>query len=271
MIKMKAFRRPPALSLAVVADSLPVQLTKGFWFGSYRSALNRTALEALDIHSILSISSASSEGLSPEWGAGSRVECRTVHLRDQESAPLLKCVAADNALDFIASGIDSGGILVHCNAGRSRSPAVVALFLMSIGKTLDEALALTKEKRPCVDINSGFLEQLRLFESCGRNLRAAATMWERQQTRLRKRKPTTQTTSGAAADQVKLSDSCSSATTPPSAASPRASPRLAAARKAVREKSGVVAAAAAAAAAESESAGEGGSGRPAKRQRRGLT
>ena len=172
-------RRPPKLAPNVISDALPVKLLPGFWFGSYRSALNRTALESLGIRSILNLSGR--EELSLEWGASSGVQCRTVHLRDLESARLLECVDADDALEFIASGIDSGGILVHCNAGRSRSPAVAALFLMSRGRTLDEALALTKEKRPCVDINRGFLEQLRLFESCGHNLRVAANMWERQE------------------------------------------------------------------------------------------
>lgn len=173
-------RRPPSLSAGVISDALPVKLLPGFWFGSYRSALNRAALESLGIRSILNLSGR--EELSLEWGASSGVQCRTVHLRDLESARLLECVDTDGALEFIASGIDSGGILVHCNAGRSRSPAVAALWLMSThGKTLDEALALTKEKRPCVDINRGFLEQLRLFESCGHNLRVAANMWERKE------------------------------------------------------------------------------------------
>ncbi|KAG0735799.1 hypothetical protein G6F57_010447 [Rhizopus arrhizus] len=56
-------------------------------------------------------------------------------------------------------------ILVHCLAGVSRSPTVVAAYLMVTEKRrFKEALALIKRVRPFVNPNPGFLNQLRLFQ-----------------------------------------------------------------------------------------------------------
>jgi len=53
------------------------------------------------------------------------------------------------------------GVLVHCQAGISRSASLVIAYLMRENKmTLREAFLLTKEKRPAVQPNSGFMEQL---------------------------------------------------------------------------------------------------------------
>ncbi|EFJ44677.1 hypothetical protein VOLCADRAFT_82741 [Volvox carteri f. nagariensis] len=62
-----------------------------------------------------------------------------------------------------SSGV-SYRVLVHCQAGVSRSPAVVAAWLMrSRGLSADEALRLLGSRRPAVDPNEGFRAQLSLF------------------------------------------------------------------------------------------------------------
>lgn len=53
-------------------------------------------------------------------------------------------------------------VYVHCNAGISRSPTVVAAYLMQHDNlTSDEAVNRIREKRPKVRPNAGFLKQLR--------------------------------------------------------------------------------------------------------------
>ena len=44
----------------------------------------------------------------------------TLSIRDRDTEDLLSCIPMSNI--FIEAGIDSGGVLVHCAGGRSRSP-----------------------------------------------------------------------------------------------------------------------------------------------------
>jgi len=56
-------------------------------------------------------------------------------------------------------------ILVHCNAGVSRAPTVVILYLMlEESYSFHDAFNLVKKVRPCVQPNSGFLQQLKAKE-----------------------------------------------------------------------------------------------------------
>ncbi|SMN22606.1 similar to Saccharomyces cerevisiae YIR026C YVH1 Protein phosphatase involved in vegetative growth at low temperatures, sporulation, and glycogen accumulation [Maudiozyma saulgeensis] len=60
------------------------------------------------------------------------------------------------------------GILIHCQAGESRSVAFVTAYLMyRYGLKLNQALYAIKRKRPSVKPNDGFLKQLKLYESMG--------------------------------------------------------------------------------------------------------
>lgn len=59
-------------------------------------------------------------------------------------------------------GQASGKVLVHCELGISRSPTVVAAYLMSkFGMTSDQALAFIASKRPAINPNPAFLQQLK--------------------------------------------------------------------------------------------------------------
>jgi len=55
----------------------------------------------------------------------------------------------------------SKAVLVHCDAGASRSASVVCAWLMrKYHIDFNEALRRLREKRPCVDPNAGFQRQL---------------------------------------------------------------------------------------------------------------
>jgi atypical dual specificity phosphatase len=63
------------------------------------------------------------------------------------------------------NGNGNGKILVHCSAGISRSPMVVAAYLMKRkGMTLKAALGQIIRVRPQVSPNAGFLQQLKEME-----------------------------------------------------------------------------------------------------------
>lgn len=63
------------------------------------------------------------------------------------------------AVDMLAEFINRGKVtLVHCHAGRSRSPCVVALYYNHyLGWTFNSALDALKTLRPIVDPNEGIL------------------------------------------------------------------------------------------------------------------
>ncbi|KAB7506955.1 Dual specificity protein phosphatase 19 [Armadillidium nasatum] len=72
----------------------------------------------------------------------------------------------DECCDFIHFAILSGGrVLVHCNAGVSRSASIVIAYLMKYNSmTLDNAFAFVKQKRSFIKPNEGFVRQLKEYE-----------------------------------------------------------------------------------------------------------
>lgn len=60
---------------------------------------------------------------------------------------------------------EMGVVLVHCNAGVSRSSSVVIGYLMDTeGLSFDDAFAEVKEARPTTKPNPGFLQQLKDYK-----------------------------------------------------------------------------------------------------------
>ncbi len=57
-------------------------------------------------------------------------------------------------------------VLVHCAAGVSRSPTLVIAYIMwSQKKTRKEAYEYVSSKRPIIDPNENFMDQLAMFET----------------------------------------------------------------------------------------------------------
>ena len=56
-------------------------------------------------------------------------------------------------------------VLVHCHAGRSRSASTIIYYLMKYeGKPFDVAFSYVKYYRPSINLNSGFISQLKLLD-----------------------------------------------------------------------------------------------------------
>ncbi|KAK7081566.1 dual specificity phosphatase 19, partial [Halocaridina rubra] len=72
----------------------------------------------------------------------------------------------DECCDYIHSAVVGGGcVLVHCNAGVSRSASVVIAYLMRhYSMNYEEAFNFVKTKRTFVRPNVGFVEQLKEYE-----------------------------------------------------------------------------------------------------------
>ena len=93
------------------------------------------------------------------------IKQKYVNLYDRDTAPIgdhfESCVA------FIREAISGGGgVYVHCFAGISRSPSVVAAYLIkSRGMGASEALDFIKARRPVIDPNDGFRAALSTWAS----------------------------------------------------------------------------------------------------------
>jgi protein-tyrosine phosphatase len=88
---------------------------------------------------------------------------RRIHVDDTEDSDL--AAYFDRAIDFIEQARASEGrVLVHCVAGISRSPTVVAAYLIRTrGYTVAEALQTIRKTGRFVQPNRAFLLQLEQF------------------------------------------------------------------------------------------------------------
>ena len=106
-----------------------------------------------------------SVGKKPESTCDSVTYLR-LSIEDDPSADLSK--AGEKAIAFIdkaRAGKKSSKLFVHCSAGISRSPAIVAFYLMqSCGMSLKRALRLIISARPSACPNPGFVSQLQQAE-----------------------------------------------------------------------------------------------------------
>lgn len=81
-----------------------------------------------------------------------------VEIYDDPSAQINKVFKA--CYDFIKSA-NGQNVLIHCTAGISRSATIVTMYLMNLlNKPKEEVYKLLKSKRPIVNINPGFWNQL---------------------------------------------------------------------------------------------------------------
>lgn len=133
---------------------------RGVWLGDIEASENFDALNFYKINSIVTIL---------DYQPNCRDQKRnylTICAEDVSSTDLLTS-EFEKTFFFIDSAIERGEqVLVHCQAGRSRSATIVTMFLMrKYSLTVDEALKRVKSKRiqSNVEINDGFLHQLELF------------------------------------------------------------------------------------------------------------
>lgn len=80
-----------------------------------------------------------------------------------DDAPSLEHL--DQGARFIAEEINAGGtVYIHCAGGIGRAPTMAAAYLISTGKTTEEALAMIKRVRSFILLTPPQLEQLNAYE-----------------------------------------------------------------------------------------------------------
>lgn len=127
------------------------------FLGPCSAASSSSFLQSNEITSVISIGSTPS-------GKIDGVTYHRISMVDSPSAPIPESIeSASNIIDQVAEA--GGKVLVHCSAGISRSPTVIAGYLMSRqGLSLKAALAAIVSARPTVCPNTGFIGQLRSLD-----------------------------------------------------------------------------------------------------------
>ncbi|UKZ64049.1 uncharacterized protein TrAtP1_005269 [Trichoderma atroviride] len=142
--------------------SSPISLVfpPSIFIGPVSAASSISLLQANSISHVLSV------GTSPSSKVPG-VAYHRVSVTDSPSSSIMKISGA--TCDIIEAALQSSNgtsrILVHCSAGISRSPAVVAAYLMKHhGISLRTALGQIVRARPQASPNPGFLQELKELE-----------------------------------------------------------------------------------------------------------
>ena len=155
MVKRRKVQAASSVTPPAASFILP-----SLYLGPLSAASNRAFLDAHGITHVLSI------GVTPRRKAEG-VTYHRLPLADSPTARLSK--VADAACAIIDSatggGAGPGKVLVHCAAGRSRSPSLVVAYLMTArGMSLRAARGRVVRARPRVSPNPGFVAQLKVLD-----------------------------------------------------------------------------------------------------------
>lgn len=150
--------KAPAQSTRVVRAPADADIIEpNLYLGSASSAKDVEWLADHNIRRILNV------GATPARRPIPGIAYDNISVDDVSTADLAQYFA--EGYEFIRRGLAAGeGVLVHCHAGISRSPTMVAAYLMrSRGLSAPSALALVRAARPVVSPNEGFVQQLASF------------------------------------------------------------------------------------------------------------
>lgn len=147
---------------------MPSEICAGrLYLGSAASA-NATALRLLRITHVVSLLERPMELPTEADGAPSGMRHLLLHIADRRTADLDATLR--QALPFVMAALESGKgrVLVHCEAGMSRSASVVIATILADPRLaganapfgLDEVISFVRAQRLCVRPNDGFLERL---------------------------------------------------------------------------------------------------------------
>ncbi|KAM9955456.1 hypothetical protein ACTFIW_010452 [Dictyostelium discoideum] len=136
------------------------------YIGSQDAAFNKSDLQLKNIKSILNVGIGINNLFTKEnsdINDGFIINYCNVEIFDDVNFNIIE--KFDKCFEFIDSNIENNGILVHCNAGVSRSATILISYLMKKLKIpLSLSLEILKSSRPQCKPNQGFLKQLEIFE-----------------------------------------------------------------------------------------------------------
>lgn len=141
-------------------DLVPASIIKNKLYLGSQDAVNEKTLIDYKITHILSVGIA-----APDFNVSHSITNKFIPCLDVPETNLDDVIKVSN--DFISCSFKNcdAVILVHCNAGVSRSSSIVIGYLiLNYGYTYNEAYDLVKSKRSCIRPNDGFVKQLKLLK-----------------------------------------------------------------------------------------------------------
>ncbi|KAF7696966.1 dual specificity protein phosphatase 4 [Silurus meridionalis] len=137
----------------------PVEILPFLFLGSAFHASKKDMLDGMGISALLNVSSN-----CPNHFEGA-YQYKCIPVEDNHKEDISSWFI--EAIDFIDSVKDSKGrVLVHCQAGISRSATICLAYLMKKKRVcLDEAFEFVKQRRSIISPNFSFMGQLLQFES----------------------------------------------------------------------------------------------------------
>lgn len=159
------------------------EVVPGLYLGPY-SAASRSKLQSLIEHGITHIvcvrQDIEANFIKPNFP--DKFKYLVLNIADTATENIIQHFPKVKA--FIDEGLNSGGqVLVHGNAGISRSAALVLAYVMeTYGLSQTCAYAIVQQRRFCINPNEGFMAQLREYEPI---YQAQKTLKSKQQCLLR--------------------------------------------------------------------------------------
>ncbi|KAJ1140494.1 hypothetical protein NDU88_006845 [Pleurodeles waltl] len=137
----------------------PVEILPFLYLGSAHHASKCEFLANLRITALLNVSRKSSDCAKDQF------HYKWIPVEDNHMADISSHF--EEAIDFIDTVRRAGGkVLVHCEAGISRSPTICMAYLMKTKAIrLEEAFDYIKQRRSMISPNFGFMGQLLHYES----------------------------------------------------------------------------------------------------------
>ncbi|XP_035907264.1 dual specificity protein phosphatase 19 [Anopheles stephensi] len=161
------FDAPPRLGFIVdnSPDQVPACIVSQLLYLGSQDCVRDEVLEKYGITHVLSVGIETPPIVQYDCDGQRIVETMFVECLDIPETNLAEVLVKTNA--FIDECRARGGrVLVHCNAGVSRSTAVVTGYLMQrCDLSFMQAFGMIKSKRPCVQPNAGFIKQLKQLQS----------------------------------------------------------------------------------------------------------
>eukprot|EP01133_Synstelium_polycarpum_P012223 gene12223-14313_t len=134
--------------------------SKILYIGSQDAAANQSALVACNIGHVLNVG----YGIVNVLQGVDNFKHLNIDIYDDVDYDITQHLPV--AFNFINDALQSqSGVLVHCNAGVSRSSTVLIAYLMTTFRLpYDQCHKALKSARPSIQPNQGFLKQLRAYE-----------------------------------------------------------------------------------------------------------